>query len=202
MAMRQEEMVRQFIEAGRIDPDKVVGNRVSQSHIDQMEGGVNLVRIPMMAWDIELDIFNGHITYTRIGMAYLTKQGVLSFKHITQRTRLWQPIEEVPVGARVYLVNGDGPFENFGQEDYDEDLYVLGNGHELTPLTVGEHVAVPFYYARGEGVIAGEELMCPEEALIKAGYGIEGLEDLVNGCKFTLWSVAYKLTTGKESKYK
>ena len=201
MAMRQSEMVEQFIEAGKINPDEVVGTRVSQSHIDQMEGGVNLVRIPMMAWDIELDIFNGDITYTRVGMAYLTKQGVLSFKQITQRTRLWQPIEEVPNGATLYLLNGDGPWKN-DVIPCVTSFYPILKGDGVDFLEPGDLVAVPFYYARGEGVIAGNVLMCPESKLVEAGYETDGLDDLVNGCKFTLWSVAYRLSTGKDSLYK
>lgn len=155
---------------------------------------------------LEVDIDNGHVKYTRVGYIWSNPSGEVGFKSITSKTRLHVPAAEVPRGAEVYLVDGTGPYLLDGPNG-DAEIFAAykygGDGYGAL-LNSDDMVSVEFYYCN-DGSMAGGRLMCPHSDIVAWINSLpdSGGDELVNrivlGCKFDLWSLSYKLSTGKNS---
>lgn len=131
-----------------------------------------------IAWDVHLVFGNRHVTYTRVAKFWLNEG--IHFKSITQKTRLHVPINEVPRGAQIY--HGKvGPIRVAGPWKGDAHL-----------------VECEFYYAKGEGAMAGGKLWVKEAELLDL-FGAERLAELVGGCKFDFWAICHEMATGRKS---
>ena len=150
-----------------------------------------------IVFDIEVDFGNGHVDYTVVGKAALMDDLSLRFNRITRKTRLHVPVNELCVGTEVYRVDGEGPYTL----DYPFTLVYPATGNGSTAFFGKEdYVGVEFYYATGEGVMCGSQLILTEEDLedyIRPSHYT--LEDFVNGCKFDLFAVAYHHRTRRWS---
>jgi hypothetical protein len=149
-------------------------------------------------WEVQLVFQNEYVRYVRVA---LFQAEVITFrsKSVTRKTRLTVPIGEVPEGAEFYTVFGEGPL----YKDTSPDGRIQGRRcHEhtvyLDNMPKTKEVEVEFYYARGEGAIAGNELWVTESELAKVAG--DNLAELVNGCKFDFWAKCHSMKTGGKSK--
>ena len=149
-------------------------------------------------WEFEVDIDNSYVTYTEVFRMSLRSEpkGLPATRHwktLTSKTRLHVPVREVPDRAIVYTTEGVGPYQ-IHHHDGISGLAAIEKGSVATAFrTPDEFVSVPFYYARGEGTMAGEKLLAAEAELERWAADNEilgGLNRLVGGCKFDLWAAS------------
>lgn len=149
----------------------------------------------------ELDFTNEWgITYTRVARAWVDSNCNLKFKSITSKTRLHVPIKEVPVGAKVYLPHGSGPYSFTKDPDGIYAIFAPEAREVETFLSDDQCVSIEFYYVRGVGMIAGgAEMAAACDIIPWAAKNVpwvesgKRIEHLVNGCKFSLWAACCAL---------
>ena len=171
-----------YLEKREKKPDQVAGLRVTR----YPKG------FDALWWEFEVDIFNGHVTYTEVFRMRLD-DGERHWKTMTSKTRLHVPVSEVPDRAIVYTAEGVGPY----QIHHHDGISALAAQEKCSVAsafrTPDEFVAVPFYFATGEGTMAGNRLLATKAELEKWAADNEilgGLNKLVGGCKFDLWAAS------------
>jgi hypothetical protein len=163
--------------------------------------GFRLVYAPTQPTDplhyaFELVCGDEFVTYTRFGQFDPLKNQFLS---ITQKTRLWVPLNEVPDGAEFYTTDGQGPYiKEREQRGLVSAWAEQDNGcaRTYTLFEAGATVECAFFYASGEGAVSGGKVVATERQLMEAGHDIP---TLVGGCKFDFWAIAQELGTGRKS---
>jgi len=180
------ELVQDYLKAAEIDSELVVDYRFTE----RPHG------FGPLSWTGEVDVDNGFVRYTRVFKMWFDDKMWFRTKSITMKTRLHVPVNEVPEGASVYFADdGSGPFMVFPSGEIG--LYAVADEHGIRRmLTPDEKVAVEFYYAKGEGAMAGGVLFCTEQKLLEwcqEHYGEDDVSRLVGGCKFELWALSHLL---------
>ena len=147
-----------------------------------------------MAWELELVFGNEWVTYTRVARFLMNGKG-MQYKSITQKTRLWVPLGEVPEDGEFYI-EAKGPYTKISLND--DQVYGMPDFHSESQdvmLSPNHLVECAFYYVKGVGAVAGEKVFAQETDLIDK-FGPAILADLVGGCKFDFWDVCRELSGG------
>jgi len=181
-----QEHIDRYIKQREKDPKQVIAVRVVKSPTE----------FGHLVWLVEIDVYNGFVTYTEVFHMKIVG-GVMKYNTITMKTRLQVPIDEVPLGADVYLDDGHGPYTLFTFDVPPKErtaLFILRDDEGATRyLTPGTYVSVAFYYVRGEGAVAGGRMLAGQDKImewIEQADLFGGLPRLVGGCKFEMWAAA------------
>ena len=147
-----------------------------------------------VARELELVFKTEWVTYTRVARFYINGGG-MQYKSITQKTRLHVPLNEVPEDAGFYI-GSEGPYTKHSRP-YGMVYCAHYSGllaHNVVHFPTS-HVECAFYYVKGVGAVAGGKVMATEADLL-AKYGMEGLEEMVGGCKFDFWDACREISGG------
>ena len=186
------DLLQQYVDYYLMERDKDP-NHIAAMRVTRQPNGFDA-----LWWEFEVDIDNSHVTYTevfRVSLRNEPKEAAATrhWKTLTSKTRLHVPVSEVPDRAIVYTTEGEGPYR-IRHHDGISGLATTEEGKVATAFrTPDEFVAVPFYYARGEGAMAGEKLLATEAELERWAADnkiLGGLNRLVGGCKFDLWAAS------------